>query len=321
MKLTKNEKGQIQESLKQYVSKYPSQNKAAQSLTGTSSATVSSILQGKWENISDDMWRNLASQLGTTTGTNWQVVETKAYQEMVFAMNDAQTVKNVTWVVGEAGCGKTTTAKFYASEHNEVFYILCSEDMKKSDFIREIARRIGQKTEGYSIRELLDRIIDDLIQMKAPLLLFDEADKLPERVFHYFINLYNRLEDKCGIVFFSTSYIKRRMTMGLRYNKCGYNEIHSRIGRKFFELERTGAHDVYAVCVANGITDKARISEVVRDSEEFEFDLRRVKKSIHRVKLMAKASPSPSEGKGAQTVVKQCLSTKQNSNHKAEGDE
>lgn len=58
MKLTKNEKGQIQEYLRQYVSKYPSQNKAAQSLMGTSSATVSSILQGKWENISDDMWRN-----------------------------------------------------------------------------------------------------------------------------------------------------------------------------------------------------------------------------------------------------------------------
>lgn len=234
MKLTKNEKGQIQEYLRQYVSKYPSQNKAAQSLMGTSSATVSSILQGKWENISDDMWRNLASQLGTTAGTGWQVVETKAFQEMTLVMKDAQAVKNVTWIVGEAGCGKTTTAKLYASEYNEVFYILCSEDMKKSDFIREIARRIGQRTEGYSIRELLDRIIDDLIQMEAPLLLFDEADKLPERVFHYFIDLYNRLEDKCGIVFFSTSYIKRRMTMGLRYNKCGYNEIHSRIGRKFF---------------------------------------------------------------------------------------
>ena len=49
-------------------------------------------------------------------------------------MNDAQIVKNVTWVVGEAGCGKTTTAKLYASEYGEVFYILCSEDMKKSDF-------------------------------------------------------------------------------------------------------------------------------------------------------------------------------------------
>ena len=39
-KLTTKEKGQIQESLKQYVSKYPSQNKAAQSLTGTSGATL-----------------------------------------------------------------------------------------------------------------------------------------------------------------------------------------------------------------------------------------------------------------------------------------
>ena len=286
MKLTTNEKGQIQECLKQYVSKYPSQNKAAQSLVGTSSATVSSILQGKWENISDDMWRNLSSQLGTTSGNDWQVVETKAFQEMSLVMKDAQAVKNVTWIVGEAGCGKTTTARLYANENNEVFYILCSEDMKKSDFVREIARRIGQRTEGYSIRELLDRIIDDLIQMEAPLLLFDEADKLPERVFHYFIDLYNRLEDKCGIVFFSTSYIKRRMTMGLRYNKCGYNEIHSRIGRKFYELEPTAPHDVYAICMANGVTDKSHVSGVVKDAEAYDFDLRRVKKNIHRVKVM-----------------------------------
>lgn len=285
-KLTNNEKSQIQECLKQYVSKYPSQNKAAQSLTGISSATLSTLLQGKWENISDDMWRNLSSQLGTMSSNDWQVVETKAFQEMALVMKDAQAVKNVTWIVGEAGCGKTTTARLYATENSEVFYILCSEDMKKSDFIREIARRIGQRTEGYSIRELLDRIIDDLIQMQAPLLLFDEADKLPERVFHYFIDLYNRLEDKCGIVFFSTSYIKRRMTMGLRYNKCGYNEIHSRIGRKFYELEPTAPHDVYAVCMANGVTDKSRISEVVKDAEAYDFDLRRVKKNIHRVKVM-----------------------------------
>ena len=285
-KLTNNEKSQIQECLKQYVSKYPSQNKAAQSLTGISSATLSTLLQGKWENISDDMWRNLSSQLGTMSSNDWQVVETKAFQEMNLVMKDAQAVRNVTWIVGEAGCGKTTTARLYAAENSEVFYILCSEDMKKSDFIREIARRIGQRTEGYSIRELLDRIIDDLIQMQAPLLLFDEADKLPERVFHYFIDLYNRLEDKCGIVFFSTSYIKRRMTMGLRYNKCGYNEIHSRIGRKFYELEPTAPHDVYAVCMANGVTDKSRISEVVKDAEAYDFDLRRVKKNIHRVKVM-----------------------------------
>lgn len=277
------EKSLIADRLRSYCKQKGSQNKAANSLHGVSSATISQALSGNWELISDEMWRNLASQIGVSERGAWQIVETGAYQEMVFAMQDAQQVQNVTWVVGEAGCGKTTAARLFADSTSEVFYILCSEDMKKSDFIREIARKIGLRTEGYSVRELLDRIIDSVVQMQAPLLLFDEADKLTERVFHYFIDLYNRLEDKCGIVFFSTGYIKRRMQMGLRYNKCGYNEIHSRIGRKFFELDGTSAQDVYSICVANGVTDKKHISDVVKDSEVYEFDLRRVKKSVKRV--------------------------------------
>ena len=74
--------------------------------------------------------------------------------------------------------------------------------------------------------------------------------------------------------------------MGLRYDKKGYNEIHSRIGRKFFELEQTSPNDVYAICVANGLTDRGKIAEVVKDAEQYDFDLRRVKKGVHRVKQM-----------------------------------
>ena len=201
-------------------------------------------------------------------------------------MTDAQEWKNVTWVVGEAGCGKTTAARLYEREHSGAYYVLCSEDMKRSDFIRDIAKKIGLRTDGMTIRDMLDAIIGALIQKESPVLLFDAADKLTERVFHYFIDLYNRLEDKCGIVFFSTSYIKRRMKMGLRYDKKGYNEIHSRIGRKFFELEQTSPNDVYAICVANGLTDRKKIAEVVKDAEQYDFDLRRVKKGVHRVKQM-----------------------------------
>lgn len=159
--------------------------------------------------------------------------------------------------------------------------------MRRSDFVRTIARKVGIRTDGMSIRDMLDAVTGSLVQMDAPLLLFDEADKLIESVFHYFIDLYNRLEDKCGMVFFSTSYIRRRMKTGLQYDKKGYNEIHSRIGRKFFELEPTGPRDVYAVCVANGLCDRKQIAEVVQDSEKYDFDLRRVKKAVHRVKRMA----------------------------------
>ena len=70
-------------------------------------------------------------------------------------LSDAQRWRNVTWVTGEAGCGKSTTARVYLQEHQEVFYILCSEDMKKGDFVREIARTVGIRTEGYNIRCLL----------------------------------------------------------------------------------------------------------------------------------------------------------------------
>lgn len=284
--MDEKQKRQIQEALRLYVAKYPSQNKAAASLDGTSAGTVSSILSGKWENISDEMWKKIASQVGSASPGEWQTVDTTAAKEMAYAMADAQEWKNVTWVVGEAGCGKTTAARQYEREHTGAYYILCSEDMKRSDFIRDIAKKIGIRTDGMTIRDMLDAIIGQLIQTDSPVLLFDEADKLTERVFHYFIDLYNRLEDKCGMVFFSTSYIKRRMQMGLWYDKKGYNEIHSRIGRKFFELERTSPQDVFAICVANGLTDRGKISEVVKDAEQYDFDLRRVKKGIHRVKMM-----------------------------------
>lgn len=282
-KLSNSEKTIIREALAGYVTKFPSQNKAASSLNGTSAGTISSILNGKWDNISDDMFRSIAAQIGTTQ-TGWQIVETGAFQEINFALNDAQASKNVTWVVGEAGCGKTSTARTYTEEHREVFYILCSEDMKKGDFVREIARRVGIKTEGHNIRELWGLILDDVVQMYSPLLIFDEADKLTEPVFHYFISLYNKLEDKAGVVFLSTDYICKRFERGLHFQKPGYKELFSRIGRKFFELEPTTAHDVHAICRANGVTDPMMIDKIVMEAAEYEFDLRRVKKTIHREK-------------------------------------
>ena len=282
------EKKSIVENLKRYVSKYPSQNKAAGSLQGISAGTLSSILNGNWKNISDMMWKKLSDQVKPSSSAThgWNLVEVKSWQEIYYALTDAQKTNNVNWIVGEAGCGKTTTARTYAEQYKEVFYILCSEDIHKGEFVREIAQKIGIRSEGYSIRELWKQILANLIQMDAPLLIFDEADKLIESVFHYFINLYNVLEDRCGVIFMSTDYIERRIRNGLRYEKAGYKEFYSRIGRKYFELEQTSAQDVYSICVANGIQKRDEIDNIIKECETCDFDLRRVKKSIHRMKEM-----------------------------------
>lgn len=286
MELTNNDKQLIANRLRLYVAKFASQNKAVASMKGTSAGTVSNILNGKWDNISEDMWRKVSDQVGLVNGSekDWQVVETHAFHEITIALKDAQTFKNVTWVVGEAGCGKTTTAKIFGEENREVYYILCSEDLHKGDFVREIAHKMGIRTDGFTVRELWITIQNELIKMDAPLLVFDEADKLIESVFQYFISLYNKIEDKCGVVFLSTDYIKTRIDRGLRCKKRGYKEFYSRIGRKYFELDDTTPHDVYAICVANGLTDEKDINEVIAESNSCEFDLRRVKKSIHRIK-------------------------------------
>ena len=287
MEITMKEKNAISERLRAYVAKYPSQTKAAGSLKGVSVGTVSNILNGRFENISDEMFRNMASQVGGMGTPGWQIVETGAYQEITEVLSDAQRWRSVRWVTGEAGCGKSTTARVYLQDHKEVFYILCSEDMKKGDFVREIARTVGIRTEGCNIREVWGLILDDIIQMDAPLLVFDEADKLTEPVFHYFISLYNKLEEKCGVVFLSTDYIVKRISNGLKYQKPGYKEFFSRIGRKFFTLEPTDQNDVYIICTANGLTSRQDIDVVMKEAATCDYDLRRVKDSIHKVKRMS----------------------------------
>ena len=183
--MTKKEKDDIRLSLLEYVSRYPSQNRAAASLNGVSAPTVSSIINGKYDLISDDMWRNIAAQIAPTSkNRDWQIVETAPFQEIQIALSDAQEYKKVRWVVGDAGCGKTTGANYYARYNREVFVVLCDEDMRKSDFVREIARKVGFKSAGMRIRDILDTAIDMISKHDNPLLIFDEGDKLNDNVFH-----------------------------------------------------------------------------------------------------------------------------------------
>lgn len=286
--LTTEMKEQVRSALIAYRSNYPTLNRAAESLQGVSSATVSQLCNGKYELISDEMFIRIASQIGFAFDS-WTLHEGKTFKEITFALSDAQAYKNVTWVVGDAGCGKTTAAIEYRRTHRNVFYILCSEDMRRSDFVREIAKQVGAPTDSSNLRDMLENAISMISFLSNPLLVFDEGDKLTDSVFNYFISIYNRLEGHSGIIFLSTDYIKRRIDSGIRYNKKGYKEINSRIGRRFFEVSATEQNDIYAICQANNLTDRADIEEVLKDARRSDNDLRRVKRCIHARKRMIEA--------------------------------
>ena len=279
--LTSEQKEAIRARLDAYVKRYPSQNKAVNSLKGISAGTVSCILNGKWDMISDDMWLHLAAQI-IGSGAGWQLYGTAAYRGLMLYLEDAKEESSVTWITGPAGIGKSTAAAAFVQKTKNVYMLTCSEDMHKSDFIRELAAAIGVRASGLTIRETLQAIIKELARKDRPLLIFDEGDKLTDSVLYYYVSLYNALEDKCGMVFLSTNYMTRRMSRGVESGKKGYDELESRICRRFVPLDLVKSDEVESICHINGLTDRAAIRTVLEEAHECGNDLRRVRKSVHK---------------------------------------
>lgn len=269
-------KSGIVEALKAYMSQKGGQNKAANSIKGVSAGTLSQMQNGNWEHISDEMWRKVAKAIGFG-GKRWNTAETATYKQVHFALEAAQEEARVMSLTAPAGSGKTYAAKEYEASHRNVYRLMCDEFWSKNDFVEELLRVMGEKADGLTKRERLRLACDVLSKKEQPLLIFDEFDKLGDNVWSFFITLYNRLEEQCGMVLLSTDYIEKRMRMGLKYQRKGYPEIFSRLGSRFVGLDRAEYEDVKAVCEANGVTDEAVIEDIARSAEG---DLRRVRQLV-----------------------------------------
>lgn len=276
--VTTEQKELIAKNVKAYVNHYGSQNRAAETLKNVSAATVSQILNDKWEKISDEMWRNIESQIFTTTG--WQAVETKFYKTFSKILTDSKEYSIAYAVCGDAGSGKTFTAKQFVTNNQNAYHIVCNDNWKVRAFYREILRAIGRESAVRSTENepMFDEIVRTLKKQDRPLLIFDEADKLCDQVLYQFITLYNELEDFCGIVICATNYLETKINNGITREKRGYNEIYSRIGRRFVKIPKNTSVDITNICKANGIEDADVIDHIIGDSD---CDLRRVRRKIH----------------------------------------
>ena len=278
--LTESEKQRIAESTRKYVEQYGSQNAAANSLKGVSSATLSQINNQNWELIKDSMWRNIAAQIGHSKIT-WVHAHTTNFNRLHKFLADAQDESMVFAVIGPAGSGKSATLEYYNNEQPNTYLIQCNDYWNKKLFLSELLNKMGKDHNGLSVAQMMNTAVQSLKKKETPLIIIDEVDKLPDHVLYFFITLYNRLEDYCGFVLIATAYLKTRIERGIRLNKKGYDELYSRMGRKFIELDRPNSTDIMSVCMVNGIKDKPNIKNIVEDSFG---DLRRVKKKITGIK-------------------------------------
>ena len=94
-RVTEIRKRDIQNALADYCARYGGQSKASKILDGVSSGTISQMVNGNWENISDEMWRKVASQIGLEAD-KWNAVETQNYARLMQVLSDAQ--ENTLWM-------------------------------------------------------------------------------------------------------------------------------------------------------------------------------------------------------------------------------
>ena len=245
-------------------------------------------------------------------GQDWAIApNTQAYQTISFILQDAQDNSAAYWITGEAGSGKTTTARAYAAQRRNAYYIQCSIDMRRSHFVQAVATALGIRFTAHYPYEIWEDFtaaicrMDDapliiynvVLEERKSLIIFDEVDKLSDSVFQYFIDLYNKTYGLCGIVWMSTDAIKTRFDRGLKWARQGYKELYSRIGNRFNDLPAASPQDVLAVCQANGIHDRRVIEQIAQQTVSSGFDMRHVRKMIHRHFKVetARAAASPEQ--------------------------
>lgn len=275
-------KHEIKTKLDAYVARMGSQNKAAATLKGVSSATITQIKQGHWDSIADKMWRKIAAQMGFNY---WVKVDTRCSKLITQVFADAQVYSHTHALTAEAGSGKSFTAADYVTNTHNAYHITCCEWWGPQAFFAEILRIMGMRAKicNNDNSAMIESIVAALKQQERPLLILDEADKLHNKVLYNFISLYNQLEDVCGIVLMATDNLERRIKAGVRRNLRGYNEVYSRLGRRFIAINANNAADVAIVCQANGVEEQETIDKIISDCD---MDLRRVKRFIHSYKIL-----------------------------------
>lgn len=275
--MTNIQKKDIQIALTDYCARYGGMNKASKILEGVSIGTISQMANGNWENISDEMWRKVGSQIGIEA-EKWNAVETANYKRLMKLLTDVQ--ENNLWmaIIGRAGSGKTFACKQYNKENEGVFYVSCDPDWTKREFFSVMLRKIGKDPEGLTLIQMKQKLVLQLRCLDCPMIILDEADKLSDVVLNSFITLYNDIQYDCGVVMIATEFLSKRFETGVSYNKKGFNELWSRIGRKCIPLKDVTQNDIVEVCMANGVQDTKYIDSIIQGCEG---DLRRVQRIVH----------------------------------------
>ena len=236
---------------------------------GVSEASISTIMRGKYGANEAQMLQKIANELGYRE-SNWNLVESIGnYRRLASVFNDAKAESMWFAVSNKAGSCKSRTLEdlFNKDRTGTVVFIQAEEWSARQFLIKMVSKTIGAQAleKGYkTIAELTDIICGYFNDMsfEKPLLIIDEGDKLRPAALRTLIPLFNRTEERLGLILSGTENLKKEIKNGVRLNKKGFDELESRFGRTYITLRGASEKEVYEICGANGILDPIKQGQI-----------------------------------------------------------
>ena len=262
--MTNEEKQMVRNALMRYVSGFPTQGMAAESLQGISAPVISNVKNDNWEAVSEQMWHNLA-KLDGYYSPGWNTANTGAYLLLNILLRDARHFGAIHCAGICSGQGKTYVAQQYKLQYNNVLYVTGSEPHNKRSFFTALFHALGL-TGHPPVFEMTELLAAKIHETEQPLLIIDDAHLLKDRVLHAAVLLAQKLEGVLGVLFLGDHSFKSRIANGFEQKKAGYDEIYKVLYSKFIGLPNDADSDIELVCRANGITGMDSIAKIISGS-------------------------------------------------------
>lgn len=164
-------------------------------------------------------------------------------------------------LTGDTGTGKTTATREYA-KRDGVTRVSYEKSMNPRLFFVMLLREMGVDHEG-NIHDMINKVADTLNEIQAPLLIIDEAGKMPHAMILHLHDLREKIKDHAGIVLAGMPYFKTNLQKFASKGKEGCSEFFRRVNL-WHTLEGLSAGEARAICQASGIKDPERLRELSR---------------------------------------------------------
>ncbi|MCP1997272.1 AAA family ATPase [Flavobacterium sp. HSC-61S13] len=236
--ITAKQKLEITEALNKYIAQYNISANEIVKRSGVNESYISSIRNGDTTvgktDIKDKWYLTLAEFIGfKLVKQYWSMVETPQMYRMFSTLEDAKENGLTNIIIGETGCGKSYISDIFMQANPvDTFKIVVGSLDTIGDLldkIIDVLKIATPKTKSKKIGEIAKKLKQLRLEGRKPLLIFDESEYMKQPALCSMKELYDALQNICGIVLIGTNQLTDKLDKLRKKNRDGIPQFYRRI--------------------------------------------------------------------------------------------